>query len=69
MSAICGVVGSFAAETTSSESLDAMLAALRRRAPGDVCSFAGPQVRLAARHGPSDGGLIATAALSSTNPP
>src|SRR3569833_380712 len=62
MAAICGLVGSFAAEAAAAQSLDGMLAALRRRAPGEVCSFASPQARLAARYGPGGGGLVATAA-------
>src|SRR5262245_21606997 len=62
MSAICGLVGSLAAETAAKESLAAMLNALRRRAPGDARSFATQEAHLAARHGPSGGGVVATAA-------
>jgi len=62
VSAICGLIGSLAAEATSKENLDAMLAALNRRAPGEAFSFGSSDARLAARRGPCGGGIMASAA-------
>jgi len=62
MSAICGLIGSLAAETTAGRNLETMLAALTRRAAGEASSCASPEVRLAARRGPSGGGVVASGA-------
>jgi len=61
MSAICGLVGSLAAEAASNDSRATMLETLRRRAAGDARSFEATDVWLAGRKGPSGGGVVAVA--------
>lgn len=58
MSAICGLIGSFAAVSSAEHDVSLLVDGLAKRAAGAAARFAAPEAILASRAGPAGGGVV-----------